>query len=200
MANTRKAVARIGGSAYSTIWWNGLNNKTTPIAYCQQLSSVSPSPVTQPVAIQPLDALYPVEIITPAAIGHGQLTLSLLEIWNQPIWDTLFEGSNANDLAEVLKLVADSGDDLFVQTVIKPPAGTGYATNFSYKVEYHGCVISDIRNDETIDVTTMQLTKTIELWYRKAIWGSGRKTVADVSTIGGGQQTSSFGGFAPFIK
>ncbi len=65
-----------------------------PISFCQQVAHTSPQPVGQGAsAIHPMDEPAPVEIITPAAAGMGQLTLNLFELWGQgnasKVWDRL---------------------------------------------------------------------------------------------------------------
>ncbi len=91
---------RVGGSGF-TIFTFGQQ----PIAFCQQASYTSPQPVGQGVsAIQPLDEPYPIELITPAAAGMGQIVLNMFELFGSggvasKVWDRLglsLGGSNAS--------------------------------------------------------------------------------------------------------
>ena len=81
---------RVGGSGF-TIFTFG----SQPIAFCQQASYTSPQPVGGGMsAIQPLDEPYPIEIITPAAAGPGQLVLNMFELFGSggvasKVWDRL---------------------------------------------------------------------------------------------------------------
>lgn len=90
MADTRFTNrVRIGGSGFTIFSFGG-----QPISFCQQVNHTSPQPVGNgSSAIQPMDEPYPIEIITPAAAGPGQLTLNLFELWGQgnasKVWDRL---------------------------------------------------------------------------------------------------------------
>lgn len=63
------------------------------------MQHTSPVPVGQGVsAIQPMDEPYPVELITPAAAGMGQITLNLFELFGSngktsKVWDRLGFGN-----------------------------------------------------------------------------------------------------------
>lgn len=96
MASSPTAIAtpqnftRRGGSGFTIFTFAG-----QPIAFCQQVQHTSPRPVGQGAsAIQPMDEPYPVEIITPAAAGMGQLVLNLFELFGtngkaSKVWDRL---------------------------------------------------------------------------------------------------------------
>jgi hypothetical protein len=81
---------RRGGSGFTIFTFGG-----QPLAFCQQVAHTSPRPVGQGAsAIQPMDEPYPVEIITPAAAGMGQLVLNLFELFGSggrasKAWDRL---------------------------------------------------------------------------------------------------------------
>lgn len=81
---------RVGGSGFTIFTFGG-----QPITFCQQIAHTSPQPVGNGVsAIQPMDEPYPVEIITAAAAGMGQLTLNMFELFGSggsasKAWDRL---------------------------------------------------------------------------------------------------------------
>jgi hypothetical protein len=81
---------RRGGSGWTIFTFAG-----QPITFCQQVSHTSPVPVGQGVsAIQPMDEPYPVELVTPAAAGMGQLVLNMYELFGSngyasKVWDRL---------------------------------------------------------------------------------------------------------------
>jgi hypothetical protein len=71
-----------------------------PITFCQQVQHTSPQFVGQGFApIQPMDEPAPVEILTPAAAGPGQLVLNLIDLFGKggstgvsgvsKVWDRL---------------------------------------------------------------------------------------------------------------
>jgi hypothetical protein len=86
---------RRGGSGFTLFTFGG-----QPISFCQQVAHTSPRPVGQGAsAIQPMDEPYPIEIITPAAAGMGQIVLNLFELFGSggkasKAWDRLGVGVN----------------------------------------------------------------------------------------------------------
>lgn len=85
-----KSRGRVGGSGFTIFTFGG-----QPIAFCQQVSYTSPQPVGGGASpIQPMDEPYPVEIMTPAAAGMGQIVLNLFELFGSEgiaskVWDRL---------------------------------------------------------------------------------------------------------------
>lgn len=92
---TPQNFVRRGGSGFTLFTFGG-----QPIAFCQQVAHTSPRPVGQGAsAIQPMDEPYPIEIITPAAAGMGQIVLNLFELFGSggkasKVWDRLGVGAN----------------------------------------------------------------------------------------------------------
>jgi hypothetical protein len=86
---------RRGGSGFTIFTFGG-----QPIAFCQEVAHTAPRPVGQGAsAIQPMDEPYPIEILTPAAAGMGQITLNLFELFGSggkasKVWDRLGMGAN----------------------------------------------------------------------------------------------------------
>lgn len=151
--------SRTGGHGYTYLTWKG-----NLIANVQQISHTSPTPVAPPAVIQPINHVRPLEIAAPAAIGHGVLTVQLIELWNEPIWDRLVGIADSTDLADIFKLVADNSDEIVVaQVVLSPDRST---KKFKY---FHGCKIADMRDGEVIDVTTIQVNKEIDIWYTYSV-------------------------------
>lgn len=87
---TFTARSRVGGSGFTLFTFGG-----QVITFCQQVSLTTPEPVGGGMeAIQPMDEPYPIEIITPAAAGPGQLVLNLYELFGSggtasKVWDRL---------------------------------------------------------------------------------------------------------------
>jgi hypothetical protein len=97
MSTVRNYVRR-GGSGWTIFTFAG-----QPISFCQQVSHTSPVPVGQGVsAIQPMDEPYPIELITPAAAGMGQIVLNMFELFGSngvasKVWDRLgFGGATSS--------------------------------------------------------------------------------------------------------
>lgn len=151
--------ARVGGSGFTWFQYRG-----TVVGFAQSIGFTSPSPVTDPVTVQPLNYRRPAEVLVPRAIGAGTLTITAIELWNQPVWNRLLGLENATDLADVFQLMWQESDDLQAAVVIDPPVKRGNA-GAKYMRYFHGVKITDIRDDETIDITTMQINKPITMMY-----------------------------------
>lgn len=179
------SVPRVGGSGFTVFHWQG-----QAITWAQTIGHQSPQPVAPPEVIQPMDQRYPQAIITPAAIGPGTLQLALYEKYNEKVWDAIMgrldaidgQGANVtgdvyNDLAEVFMRVAnvDPANGIECVKMVYPATnamgsgvGGGAYTgrDNGYADVYRGCVITDIRDDEQIDIGTMSVTKSITIQYR----------------------------------
>lgn len=187
MATPRNRV-RVAGSGFTMFTFGG-----QPIAFAQQIAHTSPSPVGPgPVAIQPMDEPYPVQVITPAASGMGSLTLNLYELYNAKVWDRLgaavsYEDPNAAsgvgtsastfaslgegilagavDLVDVFIRIAEAPPGTVnVVKYIKPPL-LGGVQGKSYSEEYHGCVVTNVIDGEQIEVGTMEVIKQVTIAY-----------------------------------
>lgn len=168
------SVPRVGGSGFTVFKWQG-----QPIAFAQTLSHQSPQPVAAPVAIQPLDAQRPLNIVTPAAIGPGTLQVALYELFNEKVWDRIMEivdrkpSPNSlpyyNDLADVftrLAHVSPKNGGLVCSRIVYPPTDYGNTSaGRHYADNYHGCKITDVRDDENIEIGTMDLAKVMTIQY-----------------------------------
>ncbi len=172
---------RVGGSGFTAFHW--MNHV---IGFAQTISHTSPQPVAQPVAIQPLDQARPIQIIVPAAIGAGTLQVQLFELYNRKIWDQIMRitddksvglgtaGSltQYNDLAEIFLRLAAVEKPISCTKIVYPP-NTGVFPGAqkirAYADTYHGCVITDVRDDEQIDIGTMEVIKNLTIQYTKMV-------------------------------
>lgn len=171
---------RVGGSGFTAFHWAGY-----VIGYAQQIGHTSPQPVAAAVPIQPLDQQYPLQIIVPAAIGPGTIQVQLFEMYNQKIWDQIMlitdttvdtsgtgvpSGSVYNDLAQVFLRLSALNQPVNCTKIIYPPnAGVlGGPTTRKYADRYFGCMITDIRDDETITIGSMEVIKNLTIMYRYA--------------------------------
>jgi hypothetical protein len=164
MANVNARRYRVGGSAFTVFVWDN-----QPILSARQVTHQSPQPVGPgPVPIHPLDALRPLEIITPRAIGMGSIVLELFEVYGQKVWQTLKTFSQARsdapirDLADIFRVVSDSPRPIDLIKIIRPPKGSGIP---NYMEQYHNCVITNLADGETIEVGSMEILKQITVSY-----------------------------------
>lgn len=165
---------RVGGSGFTAFHWQG-----KVIGFAQGVSHQSPGPVANPVPIQPLNAGYPLQIITPAAIGPGTLQVNLYEMYNSKVWDqimTIVDNTHTtgvqtnrlplyNDLREVFIRLANIGKGVSCTKVIYPPNKVQTTKTQFYADTYHNCVITDIRDDENIDIGSMEIVKNLTIMY-----------------------------------
>jgi hypothetical protein len=150
------------------------------------VSHQAPQPVAAPVAIQPLDQQYPMSIITPAAIGAGTLQMQLFEMYGTKVWDQIMyitdnsnsaQGSGSfgsagekpqyNDLAEIFLRLAALNVGVTASKIVYPP-NTGVRGGPKvrhYADLYHNIVITDVRDDEQIEIGTMEVLKNMTLMY-----------------------------------
>jgi hypothetical protein len=155
---------RVGGSAFTVFHWRG-----RPIAFARQIAHTSPEPVGPgPVAIQPMDARRPVQVITPAASGMGTLTLELYELYGAQIWERLAGLAGTVDLVEIFMRVSAMADPIHMTKVIQPPVLQGVQIP-AYTETYHNCVITNVLNGETIEIGTMEVLKQITVAYTHMI-------------------------------
>lgn len=161
---------RVGGSGFTAFYWQG-----QVIAFAQSVSVRSPQPVINPSVIQPLDARYPLQIITPGAITEGYLDVGILELYNSKVWDRLIQivtgnsNAKANDLADVFYTMAATEKPINAVKMVVPPKNLqGDETLQPYGEVYHNCVITSIDDGEAIDVSTMQIIKGVTFAYTHA--------------------------------
>jgi hypothetical protein len=155
MANSQ---FRVGGH-YTAFTYNG-----KPLIYAQMISERGPQPVAQPIPIQPLDAAYPIEIALPAALEAGTLEITFLEQWNAEVWAQMSSANenfnNAADLLDIFKAQLNQQEIQCIKVISKPDGSQRAVT-------YHGCVITNAQIDETIQIGTMTIPKTITIMYRQ---------------------------------
>ena len=146
---------RVFGSGFTVMSFQG-----TRLAYLRQVGDRTPQPVGQAEEIQPIDEETPIEIVTAQAVRGGVISLQFYELWNAPAWNQLpgFEGTN--NILDVLKRQLTLGE-ITCRKIIKNPNGA-YRTRL-----YHGCVITDVDEGETVTIGSMTLPKTIQIAYTR---------------------------------
>ena len=174
-ASSGPKLFRVGGSGFTAFHW-----QHKVIGFAQTIGHQSPQPVAPPVAIQPMDQQHPLEIITPAAVGPGTLQIQIYEMYNQKVWDEIMRVTDVsfpqsiqtnrqqfyNDLSEVFIRLSNIGKGITCTKVIYPPnkVQTGVKNQF-YADNYYNCKITDIRDDEQIDIGSMEIIKNMTVQY-----------------------------------
>ncbi len=144
---------RVGGGFTVFHWQNAV------IGYADQVQVTSVPPVTGAVAVQPMNALRPLEIAVPRAHGHGTIVLTLTELYNQAIWQRLAGLSKSNDIIDIMEYMAGLDDGVKVTRYIEPPRGETYSET------YFNCMIVRADDNETIRIDSMIQNKELEVWY-----------------------------------
>lgn len=166
MATARKKFARLGGSAVTQFEWMG-----EVIAFAKQVSVQSPTPVGQTTPIHPLNHRHPVELITPLAATMGAIQLELTDLFGEKAWERLQVLAGSQDIVEIFEAVAvqNAGDTpIYISKVITPKGNRGPVL----RENYHNCVVSTVQDDETIQVGTMEVLKSISLNFTHSTWST----------------------------
>lgn len=148
--------ARNLGSNFTTFRYAGKN-----IAYLESVADSGQRPVgnTTHEFIHPLGYDHPQEILTPRAIGGGTLVLTVREIWHQEVWQQMAGLAGTKDILEVFRALARQDNYVTCTKIITPPDGRKYGKT------YHRCVIVDVPDGETFDITTLSTPKAITVAY-----------------------------------
>src|SRR5574340_1583634 len=167
---------RVGGSGFTAFQWMG-----HVIGFAQSVEHTAPQPVAPPSPVQPLDQQYPMQILVPAAIGAGTLRVQMFEMYNRKIWDRIMKITDVvntstagarpvyNDLSEIfLRLSALPGKGIYCTKIVYPPGPGvrgGPNAQSHYADIYHNCMVTDIRDDEVIEIGTMEVIKNMTIMY-----------------------------------
>lgn len=177
-----------GGNTYVTV---GLDGGNTIVEFLARLQDQPGRVNGGPVEIQGIGDKYPVEIATGYSQKAGTLTLEVWQTWGKDgwvsafmttgidgsmsdsvgIWDA-FRNKNANnsgnnqldgypvDLVEVLE--AQRLNPSFIEVCKFEKGADGSIARVK---NYHGCVITGIQADETVQNETMENRVRIDMMY-----------------------------------
>lgn len=134
------------------------------IGFAQTIQVTSVQPVVGAAAIQPMNALRPLEIVTPRASTYGTIIVSRFELWNSSIWQDLAGLANSNDIIDIFEAVASQKNGITVTKYVRTP-GSGADRNETFL----NVVVTEIDDGETVSIDTMPTPKTMTLWYTKSI-------------------------------
>ena len=166
--------ARQTGSAFTAWRITGTGTTNKILALCQEVSHRSPQPVAGAVEVHPLNYLRPTEILVPRAITHGEITMTVLETYNNNIWSILRDvfpsiPAGTNDLADLFTWMMTNaavndttGSTISLQRVIRDPNSTVWRFKTFEKAR-----IVDVRDDESVTVDSLVNPLTLTVWYTK---------------------------------
>jgi hypothetical protein len=146
---------RVVGSGFTSFSY-----KNTVLAWLERVDDTGQDPGTQPEAITPLGQKYPIEIVTPRYLGMGTLTLTVRELWNAPVWWQLAGLEGTNDIISVFERLAEEPSEVTCTMIIQPPGTTTYRGK-----TYHGCVVTNIDQRESIWIGALSVPRTLTVAY-----------------------------------
>ena len=147
--------SRVVGSGNTILLVNGQR-----VAFMTNVQDTPPTVIGGPDVIQGIDDKHPVEIVTANALGVGTLVLTLVELWDENVWERIVGYAGATTLLDVYERNLQN-DDITCQKIIKQPNGDRRG-----KV-YHGCKIISVTEGETISATSMTKSPTLTMNYLK---------------------------------
>jgi hypothetical protein len=134
-----------------------------PIAWCDAFTDSGQAPVAQPEAVHPIGFRHPREIATARAVMAGQLSITIRELWNEPVWWQLAGVARTQDIVSVYEAMAAMPSSMSAQMLIKPPGSSTWRGK-----NYHGLVITSIPDGEEVTIGAMTFPRTIVAWYTHA--------------------------------
>lgn len=155
---------RVVGSGFSVLRWQGQK-----IAFLEGVEDSGTQVVGAVTPIQPLDEPHPIEFALPRALAHGEMYLTIRELWNKPVWQHLKGFETANNLLDVWTAMSLMPGTITAQTIIKPPQG-----NYWRLKTFHNIAITGIDDTESISIGAMTVPRRISCYYTH----STRSTVA----------------------
>lgn len=171
------------GSGITVLTWAWQGKNEQVIAFAQDVTVRVPQPVSTPVAVQPLNQMRPVEIVTAQAQGHGEIDVNLTQLYNYEAWQRLAGLANSQDIADICRTVAGQSGGIMIKRLVTPPL-----PNFSpYYDLFYNCQVASIGDDQLVDVTTMIVNKMITFWYTHYTksYINGGKQQYDTPTVDG---------------
>lgn len=149
---------RVAGSGFTTFNYRG-----QPIAFLDTIQDSGQSAFggSGVEGIIPIGAKHPVEVVTSRVLDFGRLTLSIRELWNEPVWYQLAGLRGVGEsITDVWQALAADPSAVSCQMIVKPPA-----SNVWRGKTYHNCVVTDIADGETVTVGALSISKTIVIAY-----------------------------------
>ena len=106
----------------------------------------------------------PAEIVTPGAHTNGVLTRVLTDLYNQAVWQRLVSLTNAQDIVDIMRIIASRGQGVKITKWVNPPVGSGNQ-GAPYAETFFDCVVSEVRDNEAINIASMEVNKEMDVWY-----------------------------------
>jgi hypothetical protein len=151
--------ARVGGSANTVFTWAG-----KVIGFADQVVVEPIQPVAEPEVVQPINARRPLQIAVPAAARNGVITVTLKELYNQTVWRDLAHLADSSDIVDIFLTLANLGPDSGIQVIKYITPHLQWAGGTYWEI-FHDCVIANVADGETINISSMTVNKDLTIWY-----------------------------------
>jgi hypothetical protein len=147
---------RVIGSGFTTFNYRG-----QPIAFLDGFTDTGQRPVGAGMEpVHPLDKRYPAELATARALNYGTLTVTIRELWNEPVWYQLVGLTGTKDILAVWDALAADPAAITCQMLIKPPGSPTWRGK-----TYHNCVITDIDDSENVAIGQLTMPRNVTIAY-----------------------------------
>lgn len=150
---------RVVGSGFTTFNYRGV-----PIAFLDSFTDTGQRPFSNTgagfEAVTPLGDRHPREIATTRVLTEGTLQLTIRELWNEPVWHQLVGLAGTYSIVDVYERLAADPNSVTCQMIIKPPGGRPWRGKV-----YHGCVVTDIDDRETVAIGALTFPRVISVVY-----------------------------------
>lgn len=146
---------RVVGSGYTTFNYKGL-----PLAFLESFIDSGQAPVgTAYEAITPLGAFHPTDIVTQKVLGVGTLSLSIKELWNEPVWWQLAGLEGTDTIGDVFERLRAEPSFVTCTKIIQPPNAPPRG------LQYHNCVVYAVDDGDTVTTASLSISRNISIAY-----------------------------------
>jgi len=139
--------------------FTSFNYRGQPIAFLESFSDSGQYPIAEAEPITPLGESHPVEIATGRVYGPGTLTLTIRELWNAPVWQSLVGLAGTDNIVDIYEAIAREPSALTCQMIIKTPSGLIRGKT------YQGCVVTRIDDSHTLQINSMTVARSMTITY-----------------------------------
>lgn len=147
---------RVAGSGFTTFNYRG-----KPIAFLDNVVDSGQRALGSPEGIIPIGAYHPIEVVTGRVLDFGTLSLTIRELWNEPVWYQLAGLDGVGDsITDVWQALAEDPAQVTCQMIVKPPGSSVWRGR-----TYHNCIVTDIPDGEDISVGNLSIRRTIVVAY-----------------------------------
>ena len=152
------------GSGFTTFNYRG-----QPIAFLDSMQDGGQRPLGGPRGpidgVIPIGAKHPVELVASRVLNYGVLTVTIRELWNEPVWYQLAGLRGVGEsIVDVWNALARDPAAVTCQKIIMPPGSSVWRG-----LTYHNCIVTDVDDGETVSADALTVSKGISIAYTHKI-------------------------------